>query len=57
MTDTLSAERIDLLSLCAVLRWFDRELLLELTDQPEEAIETLLASDLAAPAAESGTRR
>ena len=41
---------VDLLSLCAILRWFDRELLHDLSGCDEGKITALLTSDLIVPA-------
>ncbi len=51
MTDNRSTQDESLLSLCAVLRWFDRELLLALGGGDADTIAALLASDLVQPAA------
>jgi CHAT domain-containing protein/tetratricopeptide (TPR) repeat protein len=45
MTGNPSSSDSDLLSLCAILRWFDNDLLRALAGADEDAIEALLASD------------
>jgi hypothetical protein len=42
----------DLLSLCALLRWFDQDVLRALVGEEDEKIEALLASDVVIPATE-----
>ncbi|HEU5102940.1 MAG TPA: CHAT domain-containing tetratricopeptide repeat protein [Roseiflexaceae bacterium] len=46
MQDTRPPKKSDLLSICALLRWFDRDLLGALTDESAEEIEALMLSDL-----------
>jgi CHAT domain-containing protein/tetratricopeptide (TPR) repeat protein len=52
MTGDQPSRDNDLLSLCAILRWFDRALLRALSGDDEDTIEALLASDHVVPAAE-----
>jgi CHAT domain-containing protein/predicted negative regulator of RcsB-dependent stress response len=52
MRDILSDDDSSLLSICALLRWFDRDLIRALTSQKDAGIEALLASDQVIPAAE-----
>ncbi len=49
MVDTRAPVDGGLLALCAILRWFDRDLLVALDGHGEPAIEPLLAGELAAP--------
>ena len=46
------ADNIQLLPLCAILRWFDHALLLGLADADESQIVSLLATDLVTPSLE-----
>jgi CHAT domain-containing protein/tetratricopeptide (TPR) repeat protein len=58
MHNTRPPDNSDLLSICALLRWFDRDLLRALTDESEAEIEALMLSDLVMPAvAYPGTYR
>jgi CHAT domain-containing protein/tetratricopeptide (TPR) repeat protein len=52
MTGNRPSSDSDLLSLCAILRWFDADLLRTLCESNEDAIETLLAGDRVVPIAE-----
>ena len=52
MTGNQPSSDNDLLSLCAILRWFDDTLLRVLAGGEEDAITILLASDRVIPAAE-----
>src|SRR5215213_4495002 len=52
MHDIRSPDNSPLLSICALLRWFDRDVLRALTGESEVEIEALLISDLVTPTAE-----
>jgi hypothetical protein len=51
MHDIRPPDNSPLLSICALLRWFDRDVLRALTGESEVEIEALLISDLVTPAA------
>ncbi len=55
MSNDLSYNNIRLLSLCAVLRLFDPELLRSLAEAPQDDIDSLLASDLVVLVDDSGS--
>ncbi|MEO7909112.1 MAG: CHAT domain-containing protein [Roseiflexaceae bacterium] len=55
MHDMQPPEDSRLLSICALLRWFDRDLLRALTGENEAEIEALLISDMVTPAESTGT--
>ncbi|MDQ2997597.1 MAG: tetratricopeptide repeat protein, partial [Chloroflexota bacterium] len=55
MHDIRPSENSRLLSICALLRWFDRDLLRALTGESDVEIEALLISDLVTPAGSTGT--
>jgi CHAT domain-containing protein len=55
MQDIRPPDNSPLLSICALLRWFDRDVLRALTGESEVEIEALLISDLVTPAASTGT--
>jgi hypothetical protein len=46
MTNDSLSDSARLLSLCAILRWFDHDLLRDLAESGDDEIEMLLASDL-----------
>ena len=52
MPDIQSSDNSDLLSICALLRWFDHDLLSDLAVHGRDEIEVLLASDLVETASE-----
>src|SRR5262245_50203000 len=52
--DNTEAPAADLLSLCALMRWFDHDLLRDLAACGDDAIGALLASDLVAAVPEYG---
>ena len=51
MHDTRPLDNSDLLSICALLRWFDHALVRALTSKGEAEIEALMLSDRVMPAA------
>lgn len=55
MSDNELPTDLTLLSVCAILRWFDRDLLRALTEHDEDEIDALLSSDRVASFSETST--